>query len=176
MYKIAVCLEQRVCLIAPLGILDPKEQGVGKPRVPFWLLSLSLGGTDRLWCKEGWRLVPAGISSHCQPNGPRRTWWVRKLLSGDSGLAGSFQNPCLLRANPNLQSVWLKVLPEAPPRASQPASLKCVRGCFPSQDVCTPWCLGLNSDPTRIPKIALRELEAHHSGLFEARKNSLGVF
>lgn len=30
-HKIAVCLEQRACLIAPLGILDPQERGVESP-------------------------------------------------------------------------------------------------------------------------------------------------
>lgn len=75
-----------------------------KSSVPVWFLSPSLGGTDLLWFKEGWKIAPAGISSLCQPNGLWRNWLIMKLLSGDSGLPRSNQNPFSFRANPNLRS------------------------------------------------------------------------
>ena len=84
------------------GNLRHREPGVEKPREPFWLPSPSLGRTDLLWFEEGRRLDPAGVSSLASP---RRHRWVMESLAGDVALPGSFQNPFLLRANPNLPSV-----------------------------------------------------------------------
>lgn len=115
-------LEQWVCLLVPLGILDTQGQGVEKPGAPFRFLPPLLGHTDPLWFKEGWKLDPAKISILCQPNGHWRNWWVMKLLSEDSSLPKSNQNPFLLRANPNLWSVWLKNVAWASPRPKSPES------------------------------------------------------
>lgn len=95
-----------------------------KSSVPVWFLSPSLGGTDLLWFKEGWKLDPAGISNLCQPNGPWRNWLVMKLLSGDSGLPGSIRTHFSLEQIQILDQRDLRVLPEAPPRSCDPASLK----------------------------------------------------
>lgn len=128
-HKIPVCLEQWICLIAPLGISRPT-------RSRMWRSPVCLAGSSLHHCgvqicfglKRVGNLTQLGSTAYTSLMAPGETGWLWNCCQETQVYQGQIRTHFSLEKKflkiQILDQRDLRVLPEASPRSCDPASLK----------------------------------------------------